>query len=107
METNSAPLGKVLPKIQAAFGLHPYDMAELLGIERREMSLIMLDKVAMREETKEKFHDVFGIDIFMAACCYVDASKTPEPLRNPVAKLRAQWDQMLAAAVDRFKAARN
>lgn len=82
-------LGKAAKRIRESVGLSQRDAAKELGISDVYLCNIERDKKTPSLDLMNRFHDAWGIDLYMLACCLhgVDEKLSPEMRRATEAML--------------------
>src|ERR1700742_1284791 len=87
-------LGKAAQELRTRLKLSLRDAAEELGISYVHLCNVENGKASLSPETIERFHDAWGIDLYMYALAFhCDDRETPKALRSPVKALAKGWKQ--------------
>ena len=85
-------LGKAAQDLRSKLNLSLRQAALELGVSYVHLSNIEHGKASPSPEMLEKFHDAWGIDLYMYALAfYPDDRETPKGLRAPVKALAEGW----------------
>jgi transcriptional regulator with XRE-family HTH domain len=85
-------LGKAAQDLRARLNLSLRQAAMELGVSYVHLCNIENGKASPSPEMLEKFHDAWGIDLYMYALAFFpDERATPKSLKAPVKALAAGW----------------
>ena len=88
----SINLGNAARDLRSRLGLSMRDAASQLGMSYAHLCNIENGKASPSPEIIEKFHDAWGIDLYMFAIVFhSDDRRTPKALRKPVMALESAW----------------
>jgi len=91
-------LGKAAQELRLKLGLTVRDAAEELGVSYPHLSNIENGKASPSPEMIEKFHEAWGIDLYMYALAYHGEDRpTPKSLKAPVKALAEGWKMHIEA----------
>jgi transcriptional regulator with XRE-family HTH domain len=101
-------LGKAAQNLRSRLNLSLRDAAAELGMSYVHLCNVENGKASPSPETIERFHDTWGIDLYMyAVAFYSDNRETPKVLRSPLSALAEAWEQHINALIgERAKEAR-
>ena len=86
------PLGKAAQELRARLKLSLRQAAAELGVSYVHLCNIENGRASPSPEMLEKFHDAWGIDLYMYALAFFpDERKTPKVLKGPLDALTAGW----------------
>jgi len=87
-------LGEAARYLRTRLGLSQRVAADELGISFVHLNNIENGKASPSPEMLERFHDAWGIDLYMlAAGMFSDDDRVPKSLRAPLAALTKAWQQ--------------
>jgi transcriptional regulator with XRE-family HTH domain len=87
-------LGKAAQDLRDRLGLSLRDAALELGVSYPHLCNVENGKASPSPEIIEKFHEAWGIDLYMFALAFhSDDRETPKALRGPVKAMAAGWKQ--------------
>ena len=91
-------LGRAARDLRNRLKLSLRGAAAELGISYVHLCNVENDKASLSPETIERFHDTWGIDLYMYALAfYGDDRNTPKTLRAPVKALAEGWKKHIEA----------
>ena len=85
------------------------DAAEELGISYVHLCKVENDRASLSPETIERFHEAWGIDLYMYALAFFpDTREVPAALKGPTEALTRGWKRHIDAMLrDRAKEAKS
>lgn len=87
-------LGGAARELRTKLGLSLREAASALGVSYVHLCNIENGKSSVSQELIEKFHDTWGIDLYMYALAfYPDDRKTPKAARAAIKSLAQVWKQ--------------
>lgn len=93
-------LGKASRELRMKLKLSLREAAAELGVSYVHLCNIENGKASPSPETIEKFHDAWGVDLYMYAIAFDRESRPmPEALRAPVKALAAGWKKHIESLV--------
>src|ERR1700677_489429 len=85
-------LGKAAKSLRGELNLSMRQAALELGISHVHLCNIENEKASPSPEMLEKFHDAWGIDLYMYALAFFpDDRKRPKGVESPMNALKAVW----------------
>jgi transcriptional regulator with XRE-family HTH domain len=99
-------VGKTARHVRQSLGLTQQELADRLGITNVHLSHIENNKAYPSPALLERFRELYGIDLYVAAwCLHGNASKLPKSVREPAERLAQAWKEQLAEVVERHRRA--
>jgi len=91
-------LGNAARELRAKLKLSLREAASELGISYVHLCNIENGKTSPSPETVEKFHEAWGVDLYMYAVAFhSEERKVPKTLRAPLKTLAKAWKQHIEA----------
>ncbi len=85
-------LGKAAQDLRSRLSLSLRQAAAELGVSYTHLCNVENGKASPSPDMLEKFHDAWGIDLYMYALAFFpDDRETPKSLQGPVKALAAGW----------------
>ena len=89
-------------ELRTRIGLSVRKAAEELGISYVHLSNIENNKVSPSPEIIDRFHQAWGIDLYMFAVCkFSDLNGFSERVARPLERLRVAWEHEIDALIER------